>query len=203
MGWGRAASPPPTTSTIQRALDSHGDSSWKHLSPGLYREQLCPCRSLPCLQRKRSRKARRKRPEFSSCPGLLLRAGVPIPIHAKPGWSLTRQQLPASFGSCPGTRGGIGERTADQTKRGLQVQLSTSKAATCPQAAHPHGFEHSQGCDSTTTLGSLCQGLTTLFMRKFSLISNLKLPWCCFLTLVVLGISVLPHSGDTTCGIRA
>lgn len=87
-----------------------------------------------------------------------------------------------------------------------QVQPSPSKATTCSQAAHPQGFEHFQGCDSTTALGSLCQGLTTLFMRKFSLTSNLNLPRCClscFLTVVVLGISLLPHFGDATCGIRA
>jgi len=36
----------------------------------------------------------------------------------------------------------------------------------------------SRGCDSTTSLGSLSQCLTTLSVKKFFLISNLNLPWC-------------------------
>lgn len=122
--------PPPPA--IQPALDSHGDSSWKRLSPGFYREQLRPCGSLPCLQRRRSRKARRKKPEFSGRPGLRLWVGVPIPIHAEPGGSLTHQQLPASSGSSPGSRGGVGESPADRTKRGPAASSKNNPALPRP-----------------------------------------------------------------------
>ena len=39
-------------------------------------------------------------------------------------------------------------------------------------------FKHIRDGDSTTSLGSLFQCLTTLSVKKFFLISNLNLPWC-------------------------
>jgi len=50
------------------------------------------------------------------------------------------------------------------------VQLFLSATSTC-------FLNTSRDSDSTTSLGSLCQHLTTLSEEKFFLISNLSLPW--------------------------
>ncbi|KAK4810608.1 hypothetical protein QYF61_007345 [Mycteria americana] len=42
---------------------------------------------------------------------------------------------------------------------------------------NPIGCQQTRDGDSTTSLGSLFQCLTTLSVKKFSLISNLNLPW--------------------------
>ena len=41
-------------------------------------------------------------------------------------------------------------------------------------------FKHWQAWGITTSLGSLFQGLTTLWVMKYFLMSSLNLPWCCF-----------------------
>lgn len=45
-------------------------------------------------------------------------------------------------------------------------------------AISTHLLDMSRNCDSTTSLGSLVQCLTTLPMKKFFLTPNLNLPWC-------------------------
>jgi len=45
-------------------------------------------------------------------------------------------------------------------------------------AISTHFFNTSKDSDSTTSLGSLFQWLTTLSLKKFFWISNLILPWC-------------------------
>lgn len=47
-----------------------------------------------------------------------------------------------------------------------------------PKLPHPVLFEHFQGCDSTTTLGSPFQCLITPSVKEFLLISNPNLSWC-------------------------
>jgi len=59
----------------------------------------------------------------------------------------------------------------------------------------PHFLNTSRDCDSTTSLGSLFQCLTTLCEKKFLVISNLNLGWC-NLSLLPLVLLLLPGRRD-------
>jgi len=57
---------------------------------------------------------------------------------------------------------------------------NTSPLSTSISATSPVFLNTSKDGDSTTSLGSPFQHLTTLWEKKFFLISNLSLPWCNF-----------------------
>jgi len=67
-----------------------------------------------------------------------------------------------------------------------------SPGATSTQFLNP-----SRDGDSTTSLGSLVQGLTTVSVKNFFLISNLNLPWCSLRPLLSL------HPGYFSCSPAA
>jgi len=65
--------------------------------------------------------------------------------------------------------------------------ITTMPTKPCPKVQYLHiVFYTSRNGDSTTSLGSLFQCLTTLSVKKFSLISNLTLPWCNFRPLLLI-----------------
>jgi len=68
------------------------------------------------------------------------------------------------------------EKTSKIIKSNRQPN-TTTPAKPYPEVPHLHVFLNaSRDGDSTTTLGSLFQRLTTLSVKNFFLLSNLKLP---------------------------
>jgi len=70
-------------------------------------------------------------------------------------------------------------------------ELNTAKFTTKPCPMSTHLLNTSGDGDSTTSLGSLFQCLTTFSVKMFFLISNLNLPWC-NLRLFPLVLSLAP-----------